>query len=145
MTPKGHMRDMHQYFRAGWRNWSQSFGKWQIWLWTTHWIHFGFLISITGVRNVLQTQEGVPTFFQRILSHFSMSLGVRGGSVIFLFLFLDYFVKRLTAKCYIFKFFVYIFWFCRGFRIGAKTQNRGKAPPPDMPPARPTPEILVIN
>ena len=69
---------MHQYLRTGWRNWSQYFGKGQIWSLTTRWNHFGFLISIPGVRNVLQSQEGVPDFFKFILSLFSTFLGVSG-------------------------------------------------------------------
>ena len=43
--------------RDGWRNWPQSFSKWQIWSRTSHWNHLEFLISIRNVRNVLQSQE----------------------------------------------------------------------------------------
>ena len=42
VTPKCNARDMHQYLGDGWRNWSQSFGNWQIWSLIIHWNHFGF-------------------------------------------------------------------------------------------------------
>ena len=53
----------HQYIGYGRRNSPQSFFTWQIWMLTTHWNHLGFLISIPGVRNVLQSQEGFLIFF----------------------------------------------------------------------------------
>ena len=46
------------YLRGRWRNQSQSFTKSQVWSGTKHWIHFGLLISITGIRNVHQSQNG---------------------------------------------------------------------------------------
>ena len=50
---------------------------------TTHWNHLGFLISIPGVRNVLQSQEGFLIFVQKNVSNFSMFLGVSGDFATF--------------------------------------------------------------
>ena len=89
-----HARDMHQYLRAGWRNWSQSFGKWQVWSLTIHWNHFGFLISIPGVRNVLQSQEEVPDFQKIKIKFFNVSRCFGGfRNFFFLFFFRDHFWK----------------------------------------------------
>ena len=40
-----------------WPNQPQSFTKDQVWSGTSHWICFGFLIFISGIRKVLQNQE----------------------------------------------------------------------------------------
>ena len=61
------------------------FFKWQIWMLTTHWNHLGFLISIPGVRNVLQSQEGFLIFLKIFFFDFSMFLDVLGDLWTFFF------------------------------------------------------------
>ena len=51
----GHLLQL--YIWAGSRNQLLSFFKWKVWSGRSHWNHLGFLISISGVRNVLQSQE----------------------------------------------------------------------------------------
>ena len=69
---------MHLYLRAGWRNWSHSFCKWQIWSLTTHWNLFGFLISWLYYKNLL---------------HFSLFLGLEPFS----FSFSELFLMKVTG------------------------------------------------
>ena len=116
-------RDMHLYLRAGWMNWSQYFGKWQIWSLTTHWNHFGLLISNPGVSDVLQSQEGVPD--KKKMYHISQCF--KGFGWFFSSFLGGLLLKKLLAKFLNFKFFVvefYNFWVARN---GAKTQIRGRS------------------
>ena len=55
--PKPSVYFILKYLEAGWRNQPQSFFTWKLWSWTSHWNHLEFLISISGLRNVLQSQE----------------------------------------------------------------------------------------
>ena len=49
--------NLHWYLWAGWRNQLESFFKWKVRSGRSQWNHLGFLISIPGVRNILQSQE----------------------------------------------------------------------------------------
>ena len=124
LLPKCHVRDMHLYLGAGWRNWSQSFGKWQVWSLATYWNLFGFLISIAGVRNLLQSQEGVPDFFKKMYHIFKcFSVFWRVWQLLFLF-FSFPFLEKVTSK--ILEFVLIIFFL--HIHIFGAVQNRGKVP-----------------
>ena len=90
---KCHVLDMHLYLGVGWRNWSQSFSKWQIW----HWNHFGFLISIPGIGNILQRKKRFLIFSKNFFLHFSMFFIVLRVSGNFGFLFFGPFWKKVTG------------------------------------------------
>ena len=141
VTPKCHARDMHLYLGVGWRNWSQSFDKWQVWSLTTHWNHFGFLISISGVRKVLQSQQGFLIFFTKNVITFLDVSRCFERFVNFLFLFRDNFWKKLLAKCWKSWFIFLHFRFLSG-------QDRGKDPKEGRSPktgAKPLPSTAACR
>ena len=122
-------RDMHLYLRAGWRNWSQSFCKLQVQSLTRHWNHFGFLISISGVRNVLQSQEGVPDKKKIKIKFFNVSRCFgRFGNFYYLFIFGTIF-EKVTAKISEISriYFFYTFRFV-GRQNWGKDSKQGRSP-----------------